>query len=90
MKSVEIIVSGRVQGVAFRYFTVQQAYQFRILGNVRNTADGKVKIIAVGDEVNLESFIEAVKQGPRLARVDDIQILPLKSHREFTNFRIEY
>ncbi|MCF7793502.1 MAG: acylphosphatase [Candidatus Cloacimonetes bacterium] len=90
MKSIEIIVSGRVQGVSFRYFTVQQANLYQILGNVRNTPDGKVKIIAVGDEGNMESFIEAVKQGPRLSRVEDIHISPLKSHQDFTNFRIEY
>lgn len=79
------LVSGRVQGVAFRWFTAETAHRLKLRGTVRNLADGRVEILLVdpavdghrevqghGDEA-LASFRAAVKQGPSAARVDGIE-----------------
>lgn len=90
MKKLEIVVSGRVQGVGFRYFSVRMAQECQILGNVRNTRDGKVRVIAVGSEENMDLFLQELRRGPRMAMVQDMQIIELSSAQDFTTFRIEY
>ncbi len=90
MKKLEIIISGRVQGVGFRYFTVQQAQEFNILGNVRNSYDGKVRVIAVGTEENMEMFLRELQNGPRMGNVENMKITELTAVQNFTKFRIEY
>jgi acylphosphatase len=90
MKKLEIIISGRVQGVGFRYFTVRQAQEFNIIGNVRNSYDGKVRVIAVGSKENMELFLEKLRQGSRMASVENMNITDLAAVQDFTNFRIVY
>ena len=90
MKKLEIVVSGRVQGVSFRYFTVRLAQEYNILGNVRNTLDGNVRIVAVGDIENMELFLRELHKGPRSAFVENIQITELAATSDFKAFRIEY
>ena len=62
-------VEGRVQGVAFRYFTQQTAQRLGIVGWVRNLPDGAVEAEASGPESALERFEESLRQGPPHARV---------------------
>ncbi|MFC1898611.1 acylphosphatase [Candidatus Cloacimonadota bacterium] len=90
MKKLEIIISGRVQGVGYRYFTVHAAREFNILGNTRNTTDGKVLVIAVGNDSNMNLFIQELRSGPRMAIVDEIKTTELSAVQNFSNFRIEY
>ncbi|MFA4966827.1 MAG: acylphosphatase [Candidatus Margulisiibacteriota bacterium] len=60
-KRVEIYYSGNVQGVGFRFTADRLAPVFKIAGYVKNTPDGKVKIVAEGDEEKLKSFLTAVQ-----------------------------
>ncbi|MDO9578703.1 MAG: acylphosphatase [Candidatus Cloacimonadales bacterium] len=90
MRKLEIVISGRVQGVGFRYFTVRLAQEYNILGNVQNSYDGKVRVVAVGSEKNLELFLQELRHGPRLALVEDMKITELSAVHDFNNFRIEY
>ncbi len=76
-KHVKIIVSGRVQGVGFRYQTYQEAINYGIHGFVKNQLDGTVLIEAEGDETNIDMFIEWCKHGPSLSRVDNLKIIEL-------------
>ena len=89
MKKLEIIISGLVQGVGFRYFTVRLAQEYNILGNVRNSYDGKVRVVATGDDENMDLFLQELRNGPRMARVEDMKITELVVTQNFTNFRIE-
>lgn len=89
MKKLEIIISGLVQGVGFRYFTVRLAQEYNILGNVRNTYDEKVRLIAIGNDENMDLFLQELRNGPRMARVEDMKITELAVTQNFTNFRIE-
>jgi acylphosphatase len=89
-QQVHIIVSGRVQGVFFRDFTQRQAIKLGLSGWVRNTDDGKVEIIAEGDNVKLNQFIEAVKNGPDRSQVKDCQVGWNNYTKGFSNFEIIY
>lgn len=90
MRTLEILISGRVQGVGFRYFTVRIAREYHILGNVRNTSDGNVRVIAAGSDENIELFLQQLRQGPSMAIVADMQITELTAAPNFDGFRIEY
>ncbi|MFN3383584.1 MAG: acylphosphatase [Archaeoglobaceae archaeon] len=72
MKAIEVFISGVVQGVGFRYFTVKVARELGIKGYVKNLADGRVYIYAIGEEEALEKFLANVRKGPPLAVVRDV------------------
>ncbi len=61
---------GRVQGVGFRAFVSRRADELALGGWVRNLPDGSVEVEATGEEAALRSFVEAVRSGPRPARVE--------------------
>lgn len=65
-------ITGRVQGVGFRNFTRMRARQLGVAGWVRNEQDGSVRLEAEGPRGALEELLDAVKEGPRMARVDDV------------------
>ena len=90
MKNLEIIVSGRVQGVCYRAFVVHRAEELSIKGYTMNLMNGDVKVIAVGEENTLEIFINLIQKGPSMARVDNIETSEIIIGKEFTDFRIEY
>ena len=66
-------ISGRVQGVGFRCFVVRQAERLNIQGWTRNLADGRVEVLAAGRDEDLLEFEEAISNGPRLSRVDNVE-----------------
>jgi acylphosphatase len=68
------IISGRVQGVGFRYFTQQAAVRENLHGWVRNLPDGRVEAGAEGDVEALERFERALRYGPPGARVEQLEI----------------
>ncbi|SDQ95909.1 acylphosphatase [Pseudoxanthomonas sp. CF125] len=65
-------VSGKVQGVFFRASTRQQALRLGLSGSVRNLADGRVEVIAAGDEESLETLARWLREGPPAATVAGI------------------
>lgn len=70
---LRMMVSGRVQGVGFRFFVVECAQNLGIKGWVRNTWDGKVELAAEGPRTKLEILRESVRQGPPSSFVTDVQ-----------------
>ncbi len=68
------VVSGRVQGVAFRQFTVDEARRLGVRGWVRNLADGRVEGEAEGARAAVEALLRAVKRGPPAAEVDELEL----------------
>lgn len=73
-KAVRLIISGRVQGVWFRGWTVEKATALGLDGWVRNRADGTVEVLIVGANAQVDEMIASCRQGPRSARVDHIEI----------------
>ena len=84
-ESVIITISGRVQGVGFRYFVKQNADLLAICGFVKNLPDRKVYVEAEGDAEQLQLFISLCKQGPSHARVENVEIqyCPLQDFNGF-------
>jgi acylphosphatase len=66
-------VSGRVQGVSFRAFTYESATDLKLTGWVRNLTDGRVEIVAAGNEKAISQLLEKVKKGPPASRVDGVK-----------------
>jgi acylphosphatase len=84
------IVTGRVQGVGFRYFTERTARPFRVTGLVRNLPDGTVEIEAQGSSDEVESFLEKVRLGPPGSRVFRFDVEPLPAIRGENGFHVGY
>lgn len=85
----QIRVAGRVQGVGFRWTTLQLAQRHHIVGTVANQADGSVEIIAVGAPPDLEAFAASIKAGPSpYARVATYEAHTLYPVPHFTDFRV--
>lgn len=90
MVQYEIKITGRVQGVGFRYFVQKRAREFDIKGWVKNTPDGGVQVMAQGDEKDMETFLEHLKIGPSMARVVKLEKSKLPGLEDFTDFRVLY
>lgn len=83
-------IYGRVQGVGFRFFAESYANDLNIKGYVKNLIDGTVEVLAQGIEENLQKFILKLKQGPRLAKVEKIDILFRKPLKIYSDFKITF
>jgi len=68
------IVTGRVQGVGFRYFVRDVAHDLGLTGLVRNTSSGAVEVVAEGPLATLERLAAALREGPPAARVTNVQL----------------
>ncbi len=90
IKTYSLTVSGRVQGVGYRYFVADSAAFLGIKGFVRNTLDNKVEIVCQGEEKSLEKFFASVKKGPALARVDEMIKDKISSSVNYSSFVIKY
>lgn len=73
MKTYHFLISGRVQGVAFRHYTVREAEKWGISGTVRNKDNGDVEIFAQGDEAEIAKFESFLHIGPRSAHVERVK-----------------
>ena len=67
------LVRGRVQGVGFRWFVEREAHILQISGWVRNNPDGSVEVLAVGTRDQLAGMRSRLQEGPRAARIDDVE-----------------
>ena len=73
-KQLRVIVSGRVQGVGFRYWTEDQAARRGLDGWVRNLTDGRVEAVFAGAEAEVDDMVAACRRGPRFARVEEVAV----------------
>ena len=83
------VVSGRVQGVGFRFFVEREAHMLGIAGWVRNNFDGTVEVLAMGTREQLMGLRSRLREGPRAARVDVVDESEAKPIPGLTAFRIE-
>lgn len=86
----EIVVSGLVQGVGFRYFVYNEATQLKINGFVQNLYTGEVYIVVETEEYLVKNFVEKLKIGSSRSIVKNIFVSYKELKNEFTNFRIKY
>lgn len=70
-------MTGEVQGVGFRWAAQGEAERLGVVGRVRNRTDGAVEIVAQADRAALDAFAAWLEEGPRQARVRDIDVEPV-------------
>ena len=85
----KFVISGRVQGVGYRFFAEDWAEQLGIAGNVKNLWDGTVEVYAIGESVSLEAFKLHLAEGPRAARVAGVSESDEVVDRRYVRFTIE-
>lgn len=80
------VVSGRVQGVGYRFFAQREAMRLKLTGYAENLDDGRVEVLAAGDASALEEFERALGRGPGAARVTSVVAEPAATTETFTTF----
>jgi len=85
-----VFISGRVQGVFFRYETKRMAMRYGVSGWVRNLPDGRVEAVFEGEKSDVEEMIKFCHRGPPGAIVRDVEVIWEKPTGEFKGFQIRY
>lgn len=81
-----LCITGKVQGVYYRAWTVKKAQEIGLNGWVRNRQDGSVEALVQGDEEDIQALIEACHDGPPAARVDNIEVEKTPAEENLTGF----
>ena len=82
------VVTGRVQGVGFRYFVAEQAERLGVTGWVRNRWDNSVELTAEGTRQALDRQVVQLQRGPASAYVSQVQVDWEQPRRDFLDFRV--
>ena len=85
-----IRVRGRVQGVGYRYFTLGVAKELDLVGTVANLPDGSVEAVVEGDERDVRSFIDRLREGPPASRVEGLDVRDEKPTGELDRFTVVF
>jgi len=83
---IHCIVSGRVQGVFFRASAQAEAGRLGLTGWARNLRDGRVEVVACGEQAALDAFRDWLRDGPEHARVDDLSVTARDFDDSLTTF----
>lgn len=83
-------ITGHVQGVGFRYFARQAARRFGLVGWVRNDPEGTVTVQAEGPRARLDAFLDALREGPEAADVEEVEARWEPATGRFKTFSVEY
>ena len=83
------LVTGRVQGVGFRWFVERETQLIGVGGWVRNRDDGAVEVLASGTDEQLGSLYDKLREGPRAARIDRVEVDDAASFSGYQTFQIE-
>ncbi|MEK7201427.1 MAG: acylphosphatase [Patescibacteria group bacterium] len=87
---LEAAVSGRVQLVMYRDFATRKARGLKLVGEVQNIPDGTVRVVAEGPRETLEAYVEKLKRGSLLSRVESVATSWLPATNAYTAFSINY
>jgi len=86
LKSLHLVIHGRVQGVCFRDSMRREAYRLGVAGWVRNRSDGTVEAVVQGDATDVDAMLRWAHHGPELAQVTQVEIVP--DDGAYTDFEI--
>lgn len=89
MKRIHACVSGFVQGVFFRYTTKQKARELSLVGYAKNLSDGRVEVVAEGEEINLIELVNFLHKGPEYAKVEKVDVKWSNASNQFKDFSIK-
>ena len=87
MAAYRYLITGRVQGVGYRYFALREAQELGVAGFARNLPDGRVEVVAEGADQALADFEARLREGPSFAQVEGLD-RALASPRGDTGFHI--
>ena len=90
MKAINGNITGKVQGVGFRYWTIRTAQNYKLGGYAKNLPDGTVEIMAEGDRGLIEEFLKDVKVGPSHSHVTGLVIDWYEQPEGFDGFDVKY
>ncbi len=91
MRTVQVLISGRVQGVCFRESTRQQGERLGVTGWVKNLSNGSVEALVQSDDADaLEQMLDWMKCGPQYARVDSFVVEDVETDETFSHFTVRY
>lgn len=90
IKHVTINLTGKVQGVGFRFSALDIALELGITGTVKNEGRDSVHIEAEGETEKLKEFLRWCQQGPVGAKVQDMKYESSEELKNFTEFNIEF
>ncbi|MDP8231488.1 MAG: acylphosphatase [Candidatus Zophobacter franzmannii] len=90
LPTYEILVSGRVQGIGYRWFVREQAQVFNVKGSVRNLFTGQVKVIVQGNLEELEPFIDMLKLGNGHSTTEKVEVNEIQTEKIYGGFTIEH
>lgn len=91
MKTIHAIITGRVQGVGFRWATRRKAQGLGLVGYVRNLTDGSVEVVAQGEALPMQNFMSWLEAGgPIGARVDNLRLIEQPDVETYTDFDVRY
>jgi acylphosphatase len=82
------LIRGRVQGVGFRWFVEREAQILQISGWVRNNHDGSVEVLAIGTRDQLAGLHSRLREGPRAARIDDVEVSEVEPVSGLSSFQV--
>ncbi len=88
MKTFQLRITGKVQGVWYRASAKDKALSLGLKGKVWNERDGAVGVVVQGTDQNLSQFIEWCKEGPVLAEVDEVIVNGVSVDNVYTSFEI--
>lgn len=84
-----LLIEGRVQGVFYRASTKARAEELGVTGYARNLSDGRVEVLAEGDEQTLILLLDWCRDGPSQASVQHIDVEKNTGNPQFSDFRIQ-
>jgi len=88
--AIHLIIKGRVQGVGFRWFAVENARRRNLTGYVKNLISGDVEVLAEGEEAQIEDFYLLLKKGPSFSHVTDVDLERKEVTGKYDEFYVEY
>ena len=88
LERLRIALRGAVQGVGFRWFVEREAHILQVAGWVRNNPDGTVEVLAQGTRDQLAGLHSRLREGPRAARIDDVEVSDAEPESGLFSFQI--
>lgn len=89
-KTLQVFYEGRVQGVGFRYTARRIAAGFDVAGYVRNLADGRVEIVASGDDGEVDDFLAALRESELAGHIDGETMTDIAKPAGLRGFEIRF
>ena len=85
MKTIQLRVTGRVNGVGYRHYVKKKANEYKIFGFVQNESEGSILIEAEGEHIDIETFLDCCYRGSVLSKIRDVKVydLPFRGYVMF-------